>query len=394
MGFPARHALALAGACTIALWLPGCGDGHSQEDTAEAPPQVGVVVLASAPLDLTRELPGRTRAMQVAEIRPQVGGIVRRRLFVEGQTVRAGQPLYQLDDATYRARHDSAQAALRKAEATLNAARHTAQRMRELAGIRAVSTQDSENAALAEDQARADVGVARAALESARIDLAHTRIVSPIDGRIGKSSVTEGALVTADQDQPMALVQTLDPIYVDANLPSADWLALKQALDAGHLDAGPAGTPVTLQLENGTRYPHAGRLQFSDVTVDPDTGNLLLRAEVPNPESTLLPGMYVRAVVREGLRANALLVPQTAIALDADGKASALVVGRDDKVEQRSVRVSRTVGDRWLVEDGLRPGERVIVEGVQKVAPDDKVQPVPVKPASPPAPLPATGAAG
>ncbi|WP_255322987.1 efflux RND transporter periplasmic adaptor subunit [Lysobacter sp. K5869] len=358
------------------LILPACGESRSQEDGAEPPPQVGVVELKSGPLELTQDVPGRTRATQVADIRPQVGGIVHKRLFVEGQAVRAGQPLYELDAATYRASYNSAQAALRKAEATANAARATARRSRELVKIHAISAQDNENAALAEDQANAEVGVARAALESARVNLAYASIVSPIAGRIGKSDVTEGSLVTANQDAPLALVQKLDPIYVDVNQPSANWLALKQAIDSGRLRSSGAGASVSIQLENGARYPHPGRLQFSDVTVDPGTGNFLLRAVVPNPDLTLLPGMYVRAAIQEGTLADALLAPQQAIALDADGKASAWVVGRDNKVERRAVRVSRTVGDRWLVEEGLKSGERVIVEGVQKVEPDMKVQAV------------------
>lgn len=391
MGFSTRHTMALAAASAIALFLPACGESRSEEDAADPLPQVGVAVLRVGPLELTQELPGRTRAMQVADIRPQVSGIVHKRLFVEGQAVRAGQPLYQLDDATYRATYNSAQAVLRKAEATLNAARLAARRSRELVKIRAISAQDNENAMLAEDQAQAEVGVARAALESARVNLAYASIVSPIAGRIGKSGVTEGSLVTANQDQPLAIVQKLDPIYVDVNQPSANWLALKQAIDSGRLRSSPAGAAVSIQLENGARYPHSGQLQFSDVTVDPGTGNFLLRAVVPNPDMTLLPGMYVRAVIKEGLLDDAMLAPQLAIALDVDGKASALVVGRDGKVERRSVRVSRTVGDQWLVEDGLKPGERVIVEGVQKVEPDMMVQAVPVQQASASSSAPAAG---
>lgn len=374
MRWSGRRAAAFAAACAAVLVLPACGESRSQEDEAQPPPQVGVVELKSGPLELTQDVPGRTRATQVADIRPQVGGIVHKRLFVEGQAVRAGQPLYQLDDAVYRASYNSALAALRKAEATANAARATARRSRELVKIHAISAQDNENAALAEDQANAEVGVARAALESARVNLAYASIVSPIAGRIGKSDVTEGSLVTANQDAPLALVQKLDPIYVDVNQPSANWLALKQAIDSGRLRSSGAGAAVSIQLENGARYPHQGRLQFSDVTVDPGTGNFLLRAVVPNPDLTLLPGMYVRAAIQEGTLADALLAPQQAIALDADGKANAWVVGRDGKVERRAVRVSRTVGDRWLVEDGLKSGERVIVEGVQKVEPDMKVQ--------------------
>ncbi len=389
MGLAARRTIALSTACVIALFLPACGESRSQEDAGDQPPQVGVVVLRSGPLDLTRELPGRTRAMRMADIRPQVSGIVHKRLFVEGQVVRAGQPLYQLDDATYRASYNSAQAALRKAEATLNAARLAARRSNELIRIQVISAQDHENAMLAEDLARAEVGVARSALESARVNLAYTTIVSPIAGRIGKSDVTEGSLVTANQDMPLALVQALDPIHVDVNQSSTSWLTLKQDMDSGRLRSSPDGATVSIQLENGARYPHPGQLQFSDVTVDPSTGNFMLRAVVPNPDLTLLPGMYVRAVIREGVLPHAVLAPQQAIALDADGKASAWVVLRDGKVERRSVRVSRTVADQWLVEDGLKADDRVIVEGVQKVEPGMQVQAVIMKPvpATTPAPV-------
>lgn len=372
----ARKAVTLTVACALALGLSACGESRSQEDSSEPPPQVVVVTLKNGPLTLTQELPGRTRAMQVADIRPQVSGIVRKRLFVEGEFVQAGQALYQLDDAAYRATYASAQAALRKAEVTLHAARLTAKRSQELSKIHAVSEQDNENASVAAEQAQAEVGVAKAALESARVNLAYASIASPISGRIGKSNVTEGSLVTANQDQVLALVQKLDPIYVDVNQPSANWLALKQAIDSGRLQSSDAGAAVSIQLENGAAYGHDGKLQFSDVTVDPNTGNFLLRAVVPNPKLTLLPGMYVRAIVKEGILSDALLAPQQAVTLDTEGKASAWVVGQDNKVKLRSVRVSRTVGDQWLVEDGLKSGERVIVEGGQKVEADMLVQAV------------------
>ncbi|MBT2745537.1 efflux RND transporter periplasmic adaptor subunit [Lysobacter sp. ISL-50] len=382
------NAMALAAGCALALVLPACGESRSQEDGSKPPQQVGVVTLVDAPLVLTQELPGRTRAMQVADIRPQVSGIVKKRLFVEGEFVQAGQALYQLDDAVYRASFDSAQANLRKAEVTAHAAQLAAKRSRELNKIHAVSEQDNESAVMAADQAQAEVGVARATLQSARVNLAYANIVAPISGRIGKSNVTEGSLVTANQDEPLALVQKLDPIYVDVNQPSANWLALKQAIDSGRLQSSDAGAAVSIQLENGAAYAHEGKLQFSDVTVDPTTGNFLLRAVVPNPKLTLLPGMYVRAIVKEGTLADALLAPQQAVTLDADGKASAWVVDKDNKVKLRSVRVSRTVGDQWLVEDGLKAGERVIVEGGQKVEPDMLVQAVP---ASKPAPAASAG---
>ena len=379
MGFSAKYVMVLVSASAMTVLLPACNESSSKADAVDPPQQVGVVVMKREPLNLTRELPGRTSAMQVADVRPQVSGIVLKRLFVEGQTVRAGQVLYQIDDAAYRVAYKSAQATLRKAEASLRASQQTARRLRELVKLQAVSTQDHENAALSEDQAQAEVGVARAALENERLNLAYTSIVSPIAGRIGKSDVTEGSLVTANQDQRLTLVQKLDPIYVDVNQPSANWLSLKQGLDSGRLRTSPAGATVIIHLENGARYPHAGQLQFSDVTVDPSTGNFLLRAIVPNPDLTLLPGMYVRAVVNEGVLADAVLAPQQAISLDADGKASTWVVDRNGKVQRRSVGISRTIGDQWLVENGLESGERVIVEGVQKVKPDMKVHALPVQ---------------
>ena len=361
--------------------LAGCGGATAPPQGTGAVP-VTVVTLATRTVTLTRELPGRTSPYLVAEVRPQVDGIVAKRLFTEGSLVRAGQPLYQIEDATYRADAESARAALARAQATLVTAQLNAKRSAELVKIDAVSRQDDENAAAALRQAEADVKAAQAAADRAEVVLGYARITSPIDGRIGKSSVTQGALVTAKQADPLATVQRLDPIYVDVSQSSAELLALRRALADGKLQ-GTRDLPVTILLEDGTRYAHDGKLAFSDVTVDPGTGSFLLRVVVPNPENVLLPGMYVRAVVGDGERRDALLVPQPGVARDMKGQTTAMVVGAGNKVEVRPVHVSRSVGDQWLVEDGLAAGDRVIVEGLQKVRPGAPVQPTEAGSAAP-----------
>jgi membrane fusion protein (multidrug efflux system) len=265
---------------------------------------------------------------------------------------------------------------LRKAEATLLVAQLAAKRSRELKRIDAVSAQDDERATATEAQAAADVAAAQAAVASSGVSLAYAHIVAPISGRIGKSNVTQGALVTAEQATALATIQQLDPIYVEVNQPSSDWLALKQAIDSGRVRSDDTGTTARILLENDTAYAYEGKLQFADVTVDPATGNFLLRVIVPNPKLLLLPGMYARAVVNEGALTEGVLAPQQGIARDAKGNASALVVGKDGKVELRTLRVSRAINDQWLVEDGLAAGDRVIVEGLQKVEPGMPVQAV------------------
>ncbi len=340
------------------------------------PPQVTVVTLRSEPVTLRRELPGRTRAVTEAEVRPQVSGIVRARLFTEGGVVRAGQPLYQLDDAVYRADYENARAALAKAEATLVAARLAARRAGELRAIDAVSEQEREDAVSALAAAEADVAAARATVERERLDLEYSRIVAPIGGRIGMSAVTAGALVTANQGDPLATVQQLDPIYVDVSQSSSERLRLEREIAAGHFTPGERGTPVEIVLEDGSVYPHAGRLQSVEVSVDEATGSSTLRVLAPNPGHVLRPGMYVKAVLAEARASEAVLAPQQGVTRDPKGNATALVVGPDGKVEARAVRVSRTVGDRWLVEAGLAAGDRVIVEGLQKVQPGMAVEAV------------------
>jgi membrane fusion protein (multidrug efflux system) len=352
----------------VGVLLAACG--KSEPPPAAAPPamEVGVVTLQPQTVTLTRELPGRTSPYLVAEVRPQVGGIVKARLFTEGSRVKAGQPLYQLDDAIPRADQETARAALVRAEAALNSARPKAARWAELAKTGNVSKQDNENVVAALRQAEADVVAARAVLDRGNVILAHARITSPITGRIGKSSVTQGALVTANQTDPLATVQQLDPIYVDVTRSSAELLELRRQFAAGRLEQA-RNLPVTILLEDGSRYQYEGRLTFTDVTVDPGTGSFLLRVVVPNPDDLLLPGMYVRAVVSSGVRQDALLVPQQGIARDPKGNTTAMVVGEDGKVAVRPVRVAHTVGDRWLVDEGLRAGDKVIVEGLQKIRP-------------------------
>ena len=322
----------------------------------------------------TTALAGRIASFQVAEVRPQVGGILQQRLFTEGADVKAGQALYQIDPATYEAALDSAQAALMKAEANVTPARLKAERFRELLAIKAVSKQEYDDAQAAFKQAEADVAVNRAAVKTARINLEYTKVRSPISGRIGKSAFTPGALVTANQAQALTSVRQLDPVYVDITQSSQDLLRLRAQFTNGELRSAAEEAPVRLKLENGAMYPHEGRLQFTDVSVDESTGMVSLRALFPNPEHILLPGMYVRAVIAEGVDENALLVPQRALRRDPKGQASVLLVDGGGKVDVRLVDVGRTVGDSWQVLSGLKPGDRVIVEGGQNVRPGMSVK--------------------
>ena len=347
----------------------------------EAPPQqqgpgaapVTVVTLKAGAVQLTRELPGRTSAFKVAEVRPQANGIVQKRLFTEGGLVKEGQALYQLDDATYRADYASAKAALERAEASLKVARLNAKRSEELAKLGSLSVADNDRAQAALAQAEADQKSAQAALQRSGVMLSYARISAPISGRIGKSSVTQGALVTANQPAALASVQQLDPLYVDLTQSSDELLRLRREVAAGTLERKEE-TPVTILMEDGTPYPHQGKLTFSDVTVDPSTGSFALRVLLPNPDQLLLPGMYVRARIGSGVRQDGVLAPQQGITRDPKGNATAMVVGKDGKVEAREVKASQTVGDKWLVDSGLAAGDRLIVEGLQKIQPGMPVQ--------------------
>jgi len=347
-----RQSILARGLSVVAICaaLPGCG-GHAPDTPGDSPPpQVTVVTLKDQPVTLTRSLPGRTSAYLIAEVRPQVSGIVQRRRFIEGGNVRIGQVLYDLDDSLYRAESDSAKASLLKAQAILHAERLAAARSSELLRVKAVSVQDNDRAVAALGQAEADVAAAQAAVASSAINLAYAHIVAPISGRIGKSTVTQGALVNAGQANSLATIQQLDPIYVEVNQSSSEWLTLKQDIDAGRVQSDRSGAPAQILLENGNPYPHAGKFQFADVTVDPTTGNLLLRAIVPNPNLTLLPGMYVRAVLNEGLLTHGLLAPQVGITRDPKGNGRALIVNKDAygrrSVAGRGGLVARGSADR------------------------------------------------
>jgi membrane fusion protein (multidrug efflux system) len=341
------------------LLLAACGQG---EHPKPPPPTVGVVTVKTEPVQLTAELPGRTDSYAVSEVRPQVSGILLKRLFVEGSMVKAGQPLYQIDPAPYKAAYDNAAAALVTARAK-------AKRYAALEKLNAVAPQDYDDAIAAYKQAQANA-------DAARVNLDRTRIVAPISGRIGRSSVTEGALVTSDQTNALAVIQTLDPIYVDITQSSVELLNLKQAMQAGGISPD-KDAPATLTLDNGTAYPLKGTLQFSEVTVDPTTGAVTLRAIFPNPNNLLLPGMFVRATVAEGTLKNALLVPQQAVSRNEKGEPTVLVVDSKGFARLRLLKTSRTIGDKWLVTSGLKPGEKVIVEGLQKAQPDTPVHAVP-----------------
>jgi membrane fusion protein, multidrug efflux system len=372
-----------AAVLTALLLLGGCDNGGSGTPAAPPPPEVGVLTMEPRELQLSVELPGRTSAYLVAEVRPQVSGIIRERLFTEGAEVAAGAPLYVIDPDTYQAEVSTAEAALAKAEAAANTAQLRAKRVRELVARHAVSQQDADDTIAVEQQAAADVAERRALLVRARIDLQRTRITSPIRGRIGKSDVTPGALVTADQAQALATVQQLDPMYVDITRSSQDLLRLRNDIQDGHLQGANDGAAlVTLLLEDGSTYPHQGKLAFSDVTIDPTTASVTLRAVFPNPEQRLLPGMYVRAMLAEGVRSDAILLPQQALIRDAQGNASALVLDENQTATLRPLQVGRSVGGSWLVESGLQPGDVVVIDGLQKVQSGSRVVPVP-RPAEP-----------
>lgn len=389
------HACMLFGSALLgSALLSGCGQSGAddgQASQAPSPQAVTVVTLKAEDVTLTRELAGRATPSLIAQVRPQVSGIVKGRLFEEGGTVKAGQPLYQLADLEYAADAASARAALERARATLQQAELSARRSGELVKIDAVSRQDDENAQAALAQARADAAAAQAALQRSEVLLGYARIVSPISGNIGRSSVTQGALVTASQEQPLALVQRLDPMYVDVTQSSSELLELRREMAAGTLEQA-SDLPVRILLEDGTTYAREGRLAFTDVTVDPTTGSYTLRVTVPNPDGILLPGMYVRALVGNGVRNAAVLVPQQGVARDPKGNVSAMVVGKDNKIVQRQLEVSRTIGNRWLVDKGLAAGERVVIEGLQKIGPGAVVAPSEAG-AGPAAPAAATAAA-
>ncbi|APO94510.1 efflux RND transporter periplasmic adaptor subunit [Xanthomonas vesicatoria] len=371
----------LAVAIAAAVLLSACGSPPGGPPPEEGTPEMAVLTVKQQPVPLTTALPGRTVPYLIAEIRPQVGGIVQSRQFTEGGDVKAGQTLYQIDPATYRASYASAQATLAKAQANLRTARLKAERYTELAQIKAISQQEGDDTAAALGQAEADVAAGKASVETAGINLAFARLDAPISGRIGRSSVTPGALVTANQATALTTIQQLDPIYIDVTQPSAAVLRLKQAMARGDLEtAGAGAAKVSLLLEDGSAYPLQGQLAFSDVTVDQNTGSITLRAVFPNPNADLLPGMYVRAVLQEGVKQQGLLVPQQAVSRNGAGKPTAFVVGADHKLQLRVLDTDREVGDQWLVRSGLKPGEQVVVEGASRARDGIQVKTLPWQP--------------
>ena len=371
--------MAIAPLFVAVLLLVGCDAAPPAAGPAGALPEVGVVTVETRPATLTTELAGRTTPYRIAEVRPQVGGIIQERAFQEGGQIAVNQVLYRIDPALYQATYDSAKAILNRSRATLERARLKAERYANLAKSKAVSQEEADDAEAALKEAMGNVAANEAALETARINLEYTRVTSPIAGRIGRSAVTQGALVTANQALTLATVQQLDPIYVDLTQSNTQLLQLRRALEDGRLQR-PEGqqAKVTLTLEDGSDYAQDGRLEFSEVTVDRGTGAVTLRASFPNPNHVLLPGMFVRARVEEGIRPDAILVPQPGVTRNRLGQPTALVLGADDRVELRTLTLDRAQGHQWLVDSGLSPGDRLIVDGLQKVRPGDLARAAPL----------------
>ncbi|KTF69994.1 efflux RND transporter periplasmic adaptor subunit [Sphingomonas sp. HT-1] len=376
----------------LALALAACGSQPQQQGAGgpggpggqAGPPPVSYVTVQQQAVPLTSELPGRLSPYESSEVRPQVNGIILDRLFTEGDMVRQGQPLYRIDAAPYRAAVASARAALTRAQATIASTEALARRYGELVKINAISKQEYENAVASAAQARADVASQQAAVRTAEIDLARTTIRAPISGRIGRSVSTTGALVSAAQTNALTTIQRLDPIYVDIQQSSADLLKLRQQIMAGQV-ARDGNAKVALKLEDGSDYGPQGTLRFADVTVDETTGSQVIRALFPNPNGLLLPGMFVRARIVEGTQQNAMLVPQRAVSRDERGNPTVLVVGAENKIEPRPIQTSRTAGDAWIVTSGLKPGDKVIVEGAMMLRPGMPVTPQPWNPNAKPA---------
>jgi membrane fusion protein, multidrug efflux system len=364
IGRPIRRAPIL---CLISiLTLAACSS--SKPLPASAPPEVGVVTLHSKPVTITTDLPGRTVAYRIAEVRPQVSGIILKRLFTEGGEVKAGQQLYQIDPAPFQANLESAQAAQARAHATLTSARLLAQRYQPLAEAHVVSQQAYDNAVAAQEQAMADIASAKSAVDTARINLAYTRVLSPISGRTGRSSVTEGALVSANQGTALVVVQQLDPIYVDVTQPSTLLLRLQRELASGQLKKrGDNQAQARLVLEDDTAYEQTGQLQFTEVAVESGTGSVTLRSVFPNPRHILLPGMFVHEQLEEGINEQGLLVPQRAVTHNQRGEATTIVVLPDNKISTRVIKTEREIDDQWLVSEGVAAGDRVIVAGLQRL---------------------------
>lgn len=381
---PFRHQTARVTKLTIGLvaacMLSACGSQGGSDSTAarSAKPQVGFVTLRPQSVSITAELPGRVTASLVAEVRPQVGGLIQKRLFKEGGEVKEGDPLYRIDPESYQASYDSAVAALQKAEAAVPSAEAKVERYQNLIKQNAVSKQDLDDAIASLAQARADIASAKASVQTAKINLAHTTITAPITGQIDKSTLTPGALVSASQDTALTTIRTLDPINVDVTQSSTNLLNLRQAIEAGRIRIAGENVSVRLKLENGTIYPLAGRLEFAGSAVSETTGTFAVRAEFPNPGRLLLPGMYARALVEEGVASNSFLVPQRAVSRNTKGEPTALFVNGEGKIEERTLAVEQSVGNNWLVSSGVGDGDRIVVEGSQLVRPGQDAEAVEV----------------
>ncbi len=377
---PSAYRLALTPSLAAMILLTGC-DKKPAKPPAPPPPEVGVITLQPHSVAMTTGLPGRTSAYLIADVRPQVNGLVTRRTFVEGADVKAGQQLYQIDPALYKAALDSALATMAHDKAALSTAKAKSARYKPLAAAQAVSKQDYDDALAATGEAAADILSASAAIEQAQINLAYTKVAAPISGRIGRSTVTPGALVTANQTTALATITQLDPIYVDVEQPATTLLRLRAELAAGRLQSsGPNQARVTLKLEDGSDYKQPGTLQFTEVNVDEGTGTVLLRALFPNPSHLLLPGMYVQEEVLEGMDDQALLVPQQAVSHNPHGDATVMLVGPDNKAKAQVIETGRAIGKDWVVTSGLKQGDVVIVDGLQKAKPGKEVKPEPVQP--------------
>jgi membrane fusion protein, multidrug efflux system len=367
------HAALLGGALAALYAMLSACARHSPPPPARKP-AVTVVTLHPAAVSLTTELPGRVSAYRVAEVRPQVNGVMLKRLFTEGERVTEGQQLYQIDPGPYQASLSSAQASVARTRAGVQVSRLTVERYKTLVEVHAVSRQDYDNAAAKLQQDEADVAAAEAAVRTATINLTYTKMYSPISGRTGRSTITEGALVTANQALSLVTITQLDPVYVDLTQPTTTLVRLERELASGQLrTAGVNKAPAKLMLEDGSPYELPGTLQFSEVTVDQGTGSVTLRAIFPNPTDLLLPGMFVRATIQEGVRESAILAPQQGITHAPDGTASAFVVGANDHVEKRTVELDRAIGDQWIVTRGLKSGDRLIVAGLQRIKPGVQV---------------------
>lgn len=386
MAKPFRVALPML--MTIAgVSVAGCDRKPAAPQGPPPAAQIGYIIVEPEAVTLTTELPGRTTAFLTADVRPQVTGLILRRTFVEGADVKSGDQLYQIDPATYQASYDSAVATLAHNQAALLTARSKSARYKPLAAAQAVSRQDYDDAVASTGESAADIGTAQASIEQARINLFYTKVTAPITGRIGRSSVTPGALVTANQTTVLATVTQLDPIYVDIIQPAATLLRLRRELADGKLQqSGPNQAQVELTLDDGSKYPKLGMLQFSEVTVDQATGTVVLRAIFPNPNHMLLPGLFVRAVLQEGINDQALLVPQAGVSRNTHGDPTVLLMDKDNKAALKVIQTSRAIGDKWVVTGGLAAGDKVIVEGLQKVRPGGEVHGNEVKADAAPAP--------